>query len=526
MEPHKPHCIIFFVCAPLEVIRKRFSNVLISPEYKPIMVYCLTRFIMSEKAITNPKSQTVSMVLCFIRIFLCISFSIIGFSLIFYTGTQLHLSTESSTALVGAVFALNSLLYFVSGYIGGKYITNRHLLLLSVSLLLMSCFFLSFENITLLPLCLAIFVAGNGLESTCINNIITHMFKNNDAERERAFYWNYSGMNLGFFIGLSLSGWFLIDANYKAIFLSAGISAIIAMTVFLWYWKYFKESLSNNISKAKSHSISYATIGGSLLMLLFMFKHPAYGNQTTFYLGIAVFATSFFLMMKICKGYAYNILSFYFLALVTLIFWMIFQIGPMALMVFIDKNVDLVVLGIKIAPQWLLNVNTLSIVIGGPLFSWAIKALRAKGFVVSDYTLFAIAMICMGSSFLILPIAITWTNTGMVNMGWIVVTFLLQSTGELCLAPIGFSLTGKLIPSAYQSRHMGIWMMIFGLSSVASAYFSKLMLVAPTDTGLSDSAFSHWFLILGSIAVGAALVVYFLSFVMVKKIKLISKEGV
>jgi hypothetical protein len=69
---------------------------------------------------------------------------------------------------------------------------------------------------------------------------------------------------------------------------------------------------------------------------------------------------------------------------------------------------------------------------------------------------------------------------------------------------------------------MGIWMMIFGISSVASAYFSKLMMGNNTGLGLDNAAFSHWFIVLGSMTVVGAVVVYLFSLVVGKRVKVVT----
>jgi POT family proton-dependent oligopeptide transporter len=360
----------------------------------------------------------ITMILASVKALFTLSFAIISFSLIFYTKNKWHFDTNVSTAIVGGVFALSALLYFISGYLHEKYISGRHLFLLSAFLVILSCILLSFENLILLPIGLSIFVVGEGMGATCLNNIITRIFQNKDAERESAFFWNYSGLNLGFFIGLCLSGWFLMSANYKAMFVYAAISTAIALFVFLYYWKHFEEAPKTETKRLQSNGTSYAIISLCVLAIFFMFNHPIYGNKVMLCLGLIIFIANFFLMTKRHPTYFYNILSFYFLALVTFIFWMIFQIGPIALMVFIDKSVDLMIFGIKIAPQWLANVNTLSIVIGSPIVSWVIKSLREKGYTISDYTLFAIAMILMGSSFLILPIGMKLAQAKLMSMSW------------------------------------------------------------------------------------------------------------
>ena len=65
--------------------------------------------------------------------------------------------------------------------------------------------------------------------------------------------------------------------------------------------------------------------------------------------------------------------------LAAVIFWTLYQLMPMGLTAFINNNVDRVVMGIKIAPQWFNNVNSLVIIIGGPLVAITANRLRAKG---------------------------------------------------------------------------------------------------------------------------------------------------
>lgn len=472
----------------------------------------------------NISAIKMSFILCIIRAFANVPFAIMAYSLIFYATSKLDMSVSYSTSLVGSFVALNALLYFISGYISGKYISSRHLFALGIFLQMVSAFILACEKPALLTMGLAIYIAGNGISTTCINTIITRTFKGSDSERERAFFWSYSGMNLGFFIGLCLAGMFLLSSNFHALFLLSAISSIITLLVFMLYWKWFKENLSANFDKRQANLIAYGIILTCALSLLLMLKTPEYSNNILLYIGGAIYVISFLVMINVCKDYFYNILAFYFFALVTFVFWMIFQIGPMGLMLFIAKSVNLTLWGFHISPPWLQNINTIAIVVGGPIIASCIKLLRSRGFAISDYTLFTLAMIFMGASFLILPIGIKLAETGLVGIGWIILSLLLQSVGEIFLAPIGYSLVGKLIPQKYQNWLMGIWMMIFGLSAVGSAYFSKLMTINFSSITYSNAPFSHWFMVLGNAAVVLAVLIYILSFFLLKRQKTVANK--
>jgi POT family proton-dependent oligopeptide transporter len=63
----------------------------------------------------------------------------------------------------------------------------------------------------------------------------------------------------------------------------------------------------------------------------------------------------------------------------------------------------------------------------------------------------------MGSGFWVLSIAASQAGTGKVSPMWLVCVYLLHTTGELCLSPVGLSNVTKLAPERYVSQAMGIW---------------------------------------------------------------------
>ena len=58
--------------------------------------------------------------------------------------------------------------------------------------------------------------------------------------------------------------------------------------------------------------------------------------------------------------------AYLILALGSLVFWALYQLAPMGLVLFSEHNINLNVYGIQVAPQWIQNINTLVIVVGGP----------------------------------------------------------------------------------------------------------------------------------------------------------------
>ena len=92
-------------------------------------------------------------------------------------------------------------------------------------------------------------------------------------------------------------------------------------------------------------------------------------------------------------------------------------------------------------------------------------------------------------------------------MGWIVLSFVLQTLGELFLSPVGVAMIGKLAPRGKQGLLLGIWSMVSGIASMLSKYLSQLMVV-PASSSLSTAGidtYSHTFNLVGWSAIAAGL---------------------
>ena len=49
---------------------------------------------------------------------------------------------------------------------------------------------------------------------------------------------------------------------------------------------------------------------------------------------------------------------------------------------------------------------------------------------------------------------------------WLFLTYLLHTTGELCLSPVGLSSISKLAPKRFASQMMGIWFLGSALGNI------------------------------------------------------------
>ena len=67
--------------------------------------------------------------------------------------------------------------------------------------------------------------------------MLTQRFTSDDPRREGAFLWNYAGMNVGFFVGFTVAGYFQATESYSNLFIFATLGNFVAIVLALLSWK-------------------------------------------------------------------------------------------------------------------------------------------------------------------------------------------------------------------------------------------------------------------------------------------------
>jgi proton-dependent oligopeptide transporter, POT family len=455
-------------------------------------------------------------VLFFIQIFATLGFAVLYSTLVLYATQHLHFSSKDATTMMGVFGAFNYGLHLFGGYLGGRFLSNRNLFVGGMILQVLGCASISGGTAALLYIGLALFLTGSGLNVTCINMMLTQRFKPDDLRRESAFLWNYAGMNIGFFVGFTAAGHYQKAANYSGLFIFATIGNLVAVVLAVRFWKTLADRdtplLQVDASGFRRRFIAGLGILVGLVPLVWLLlQHPLGTGRLMKAIGALVALTIAWLAFKHPDAREKNNMWAYLVLTVgSLVFWALYQMAPSGLQLFAVHNVDRNVWGIEIAPQWIQNINTVVIVVGGPLVSALFVRLRARGLQIDIPKQFAAALLLMGLGFLALPLGISLADErGMSAFVWLFTSYVLQSIGELLISPVGYAMIGKLAPRQYQGVMMGSWMLVTGLASIFSGDFSGMVPEPSEGSALTTNpVYSKLFIELGcgSFAVGIVLV--------------------
>ena len=458
----------------------------------------------------NQKSGSV--VLFFIQIFSTFSFSILYSTLVLYITNGLKLADTYATTVTASFVAFNYALHLMGGFITGRLFSHRFLFATGMILQTIGCYFLSLNY---LYLGLAIYLSGAGLNVTCINCMLTQFFKPDDKRRERAFLWNYSAMNLGFFIGFTISGFYEKTANYSNLFLFGAVSNIITFLITVFCWKILKDQNTYfsklNFKKRKLlRFLGFVLIAALIISLIWLLRYSYFSNMMILIGGgIMFFLVIYFAITQSSKIASKKIWAFLILSVMSIMFWTLYMTVPMGLTLFIEHNVNRHFLGIIVQPQWALNINTIIIIIGGPVMAVLYKRLRQKGFNITIPIQFTLSLFLIGLAFILLAVSINFADAnGYISFNWIIISYILQSIGELCISPIGYAMIGQLIPHRLQGIMTGTWMMLTGVAAILSNYFSQMAIGASTKTNplVTNPYFFKTFNILGFAAIIAGII--------------------
>jgi len=455
--------------------------------------------------------------LFFIQIFATLGFAVFYSTLVLYATKHLHLPVKYATALMGVFGAFNYGLHLFGGYLGGRFLSNRNLFVGSMGLQVIGCGCVAFGTLPSLYVGLALFLTGSGLNVTCINMMLTQRFTSDDPRREGAFLWNYAGMNVGFFVGFSVAGYFQATESYSSLFIFATLGNFMAIILAFFNWRTLADRNTTLLDKTPKQFrlrqlAGIAILIGLVPVVWYMLQRP--GGTETIIKGIcaAVALTLIYLTVRHRdRREQRNMTAYLILTVGSLMFWSLYQMAPNGLMLFAVNNVDLMVGPVKIQPQWIQNINTVCIVVGGPLFAALFIRMRARGWRIDIPRQFAASLLLMALAFFLLPLGIKLAGAdGKSAFGWLFMSYVLQSIGELLLMPVGYAMIGKLAPRQYQGVMMGSWMLVTGLASLFAGDFSGMI---PNPTGTTAVATNPEYAKLfaelgaGSLAVGILLVV-------------------
>ena len=143
-----------------------------------------------------------------------------------------------------------------------------------------------------------------------------------------------------------------------------------------------------------------------------------------------------------------------------------FEQGGASMNLFAERYTDRHIMGWVMPAGVLQGTTALVTILFAPLFAALWLALGRRGWDPSPLLKFAAGLALLGLAALVMVAASRLVVAGaVVAPTWLLLTYLLQEWGDLCLSPVGLSTITKLAPPRYVGQLMGLWFLAIALGN-------------------------------------------------------------
>jgi POT family proton-dependent oligopeptide transporter len=433
----------------------------------------------------------------------------------------------------GAFLALVYATAIFGGYIADRVIGYQRSILLGAVISAAGYFMIMMPSQPVFLLGLATIIVGNGLFKPNISTMVGKLYAPADSRRDRGFTIFYMGINAGALVSPLLTGWLAstingtpMHQNYKIVFLVTGIGMVIST---IWFW--FGRRQLGDIGRPAADSagkqkVLYVLIGSLVAIpVVYLLMAKVGADILAWILGAMFIGLAVMLLVEALREGAVardKVIAMLLLFTFNILFWCFFEQAGSSFNFLAENIVDRDLGGWVFPVGWFQSVNPAAIVLLAPIVAWIWGALARKNVEPSIPRKFGLGLLGNALGFLLLMYALKnlvftagagETAKQMIPFWPLVMVYVLQTVGELCLSPIGLSMVTKLAPIKYVGLAMGGWFLSTSIGNNLSGIFAGGVsgeTGMTVDSALKGFTFSFWLLL------GAGVVLFLIAPIMNK----------
>ncbi|MFT3756539.1 MAG: oligopeptide:H+ symporter [Pseudoxanthomonas sp.] len=458
----------------------------------------------------------------------------IRWALVLYVVAQFHggdgAAEKPASELYGAYLALVYAAAIFGGWIADKLIGYQRSILVGAIIMAAGLFMLALPDESLFKLGLATIIVGNGLFKPIISTLVGKVYAQGDERRDSGFTIFYMGINLGALLSPLVTQYlakkvFGLESipDYKIVFIASAIGMVIS---FVWFW--FGRAQLKGIGAATPEQAGWGRVLAVLAALLVV-GVPVYYVLLTIdamilqwiLMALLVAPAIMLLVEGIREGAVQRDKVIALLVILTfnVFFWCFFEQAGSSFNFLAEKLIqrDIGMHGLfnalagesSFPVSWFQSVNSVAIIVLATPLAWLwVKMGKANPSIPRK---FSFGLVLNGLAFLILMYALknlVDAETGKIPLWTLFSVYWVQSLGELCLSPVGLSMTTKLAPSKLAGFAMGAWFLSIAVGNNLAGIFAGH---ASGETGMTTasalSAYTQGFMIL----VGAGVLLFLIA---------------
>jgi len=396
-----------------------------------------------------------------------------------YLVKSLMKGDAEASLIYGAYTGLVYAAPILGGRMADQFLGYRYAVLLGAILMAIGEFIILGGNETFLLIGMGALIVGNGYFKANISTIVGKLYRENDPRRDSGFTIFYIGINVGALLATTLVAYVGETYGFDKGFALAGFGMLLGLVIFWVGRKTYSAAEGLEITPAGHKSLfgiktAHVIALGSLLLipacyflifrneildylLLGLFVYVAYslitaGKKEDIALGVSIWRD--------------RMIALVIFMVINITFWACFEQAGTSLTLFADRNVDRFVGGWEMPASMTQFFNPFFIIVFGSIFSVMWVKLSKIGKNPSIPLKFAFGIIQLAAGFLVTMVGMMFVNEDFqLPLLTLLFLYLLHTTGELFLSPIGLSMVTKLSPRKIAATAMGGWFLSFAIAN-------------------------------------------------------------
>ncbi|MEV0124225.1 oligopeptide:H+ symporter [Streptomyces sp. NPDC050703] len=384
----------------------------------------------------------------------------------------MDMSATTATAIYSVYMSMVYLLAMPGGWMADRFWGPRKTVVIGASVVILGHITLALPSSASFFAGLALVALGSGLLKANISVMVGHLYKGpQDPRRDGGFTLFYIGINLGAFLAPLTIGTVGENVNWHFGFALAAVGMALGLAQFLLGSRHLSDQSSVISQPATAEQRRSALRTGLIWLIVAAALYTLMGVTGNFadwalmplIIAGLVIPVAVLARMKRDKELSTleqsKLSGYIWFFVVAAVFWMIYDQNGSTLSIFGKGSTTNNLLGFDFPTSWYQSLNPIFIMALAPVVASAWLWLNKRGKEPSTAVKFASSLTLIGISFAVflIPLIDTANNGGKVSPMWLVAIYFIQTVGELCLSPVGLSLTTKMAPEKYSAQMMGVW---------------------------------------------------------------------
>jgi POT family proton-dependent oligopeptide transporter len=380
----------------------------------------------------------------------------------------------------------------IGGWLADKWLGARRAVFVGGVIIACGHFSMAFETMPNFYAGLVLIAIGTGFLKPNVSTMVGDLYAEGDKRRDAGFSIFYMGINLGALLAPLVVGYLgqRIDWHYG--FSAAGFFMVIGLVQYIAGRERLRGIGEKPVRKerpdiaqvrkvdaeAADEGLDAVTAGlaivGGVLGFIGGMRWGGAGWVGGIFPGVAFFFFGYIAgtVRHLNGAEAKRIGTIFILFVFSVLFWMSFEQASTSLTLFADRLTRLNLFGFTFPSSWYQSVQPIFVVSLAPVFAiiWQKLGSRnpsspAKFSFGLFFAAIAFAIVAFASTLIPMTGGAELTEAQKVGPMWLVVVYLFQTLGELCLSPVGLSTVTKLSPARMVGLMMGVWFLSISIGN-------------------------------------------------------------